>query len=177
MGVFMKKLVRAFVQIATLKLGPEDLPASGFLLGLVTAAYLLTGAASVAFYTSSAGEAALQLAVDLCLTFGFFTLLLVLYRKAHRLLQTLTALLGTGVLLSLLALPLTAWLQALDMSAAEGAPIPAVGIYLIVLWSIAVTGHILHRALEIPYVGGLVIGVVYFVFNLATFAKLFPAEA
>jgi hypothetical protein len=173
----MNKLVRAFVQIATLKLGPEDLPASGFLLGMVTAAYLLTGVASVSFYTDSAGEAARQLAVDLALTFGFFTLLLVLYRKGHRLLQTLTALLGTGALLSLIALPLTAWLQTLDMSATETAAIPAVGIYLIVLWSIAVTGHILRRALDIPYVGGLLIGVAYFVLNLATFARLFPAES
>jgi hypothetical protein len=65
----------------------------------------------------------------------------------------------------------------MDPGAGESATIAAVGIYLVVLWSIAVTGHILHRALEIPYVGGLVIGVAYFVLNLATFATLFPAEA
>jgi len=158
-------------------MGPEDLPASRFLLGLVTIAYLLTGAASVSFYTDSAAAAAQQLAVDLGLTYGFFTLLLLLYRKGPRALQTLTAILGTGALLSLIALPLTAWLQTVDINASEGAAAPAIGIYLVVLWSIAVTGHILHRALDIPYVGGLIIGVVYFVFNLATFATLFPAEA
>ena len=173
----MKKLVSAFIDIATLRLGPEDLPASRFLLGLVTVAYLLTGATSVAFYTDSARAAVEQLTVDLGLTYGFFTLLLVMYRKKPRLLQTLTAVLGTGTLLSLVALPLTAWLQTVDPGAGDGATIAAVGIYLVVLWSIAVTGHILHRALEIPYVGGLVIGVAYFVLNLATFATLFPAEA
>ncbi len=173
----MKKLVGAFLQIATLKMGPEDLPASRFLLGLVTAAYLLTGAASVSFYADSATAAVQQLAVDLGLTYGFFTLLLMLYRKGPRVLQTLTAILGTGALLSLIALPLTAWLQTLDSNASEAAAAPAIGIYLVVLWSIAVTGHILHRALDIPYVGGLIIGVVFFVFNLATFATLFPAEA
>lgn len=173
----MSKLVGIFFDIATLKIGPEDLPASRFLLGLATIAYLATGALSVALYADGFGEALQQLSVDLGLTVAFFALVLVLYGKRRRLLQTMTALLGAGALLSALALPLAAWLHWLESTGRPGATLPAAGIYLVVLWSIVVTGHIVHRALEIPFVGGLVIGLVYFVVNLATFATLFPAEA
>ncbi len=172
----MIELFRAFLRIATLKMGPEDLPASRFLLGLVTAGYLLSGAASVALYTADAGEALLQLSVDLGLTIAFFGAVVVLYGKRPRLLQTMTALLGTGALLSLAALPFTAWMRMLEMTGRPGVGVPALGIYFVVLWSISVTGHIVHRALGIPFVGGLIIGVTYFVLNLATFASLFPSE-
>ena len=172
----MTELFRAFLRIATLKMGPEDLPASRFLLGLVTVVYLVSGAASVALYTTGVGETLLQLAVDLGLTVAFFGGIVVLYGKRLRLLQTMTALLGTGALLSLVALPFTAWLRLLETSGQQGAGIPAIGIYFVVLWSISVTGHIVHRALGIPFVGGLIIGVAYFVLNLATFASLFPSE-
>jgi hypothetical protein len=173
----MSELFRAFLKIATLRMGPEDLPASRFLLGLVTAVYLVSGAASVALYTTDAGEAILQLAVDLGLTVSFFGGVVVLYGKRPRLVQTMTALLGTGALLSLAALPFTAWMRLLEITGQPGAGVPALGIYFVVLWSISVTGHIVHRALGIPFLGGLIIGVAYFVLNLAAFASLFPAEA
>jgi len=173
----MIELFRAFTRIATLKMGPEDLPASPFLLGLVTILYLVPGAASLALYATDAGEALLQLVVDLGLTVVFFGAVLVIYGRRTRLLQTMTALLGTGALLSLAALPFTAWMRLLEMTGRSGVAAPAIGIYFVVLWSITVTGHIVHRALGIPFIGGLIIGVVYFLLNLATFASLFPAEA
>lgn len=173
----MGQIIQAFVSIATLRMGPEDLPASRFLLGLTLAAYLLTGGLSVSMYADSMADGVVQLVVDLAVLFGFFSLLLTLYRRQGRLLQTVIAVLGTGAFLSMLALPLSAWLRWEEAAGGAAAGYPAIGIYLIVLWSISVTGHIVHRALEIPYAGGLVLGVTYFVANLATFAYLFPAEA
>jgi hypothetical protein len=172
----MLQLVRAFFDIAMLRLGPEDLPASRFLLGFAAVAYLVTGEISVSFYARDIGDAFLQLAADIGLLVVFVTGLLVLYGKAARLGQTMTALLGTGALLALIALPLSIWLRWDDANGI-GSSLPVVGLYLVVLWSIAVTGHILHRALEIPFVGGLVLGAAYFILNVATFAYLFPAEA
>lgn len=172
----MIELFRAFMRIATLKMGPEDLPASPFLLGLATVFYLAPGAASLALYDIDTGEALLQLVVDLGLTVVFFGAVVVLYGKRPRLLQTMTALLGTGALLSFAALPFTAWMRLLEITDRSGIGAPAIGIYFVVLWSITVTGHIVHRALGIPFVGGLIIAVVYFLLNLATFASLFPSE-
>ncbi len=172
----MTQIIHAFIAIATLRMGPEDLPASRFLLGLTLIVYLLIGGLSVSLYADSVTDGVRQLVVDIVVLFLFFFVLLSLYRRQARLLQTVIAALGTGAFLSMLALPLSAWLRWEEAAGGAAAGLPAVGIYLIVLWSISVTGHIIHRALEIPYVGGLVLGVFYFVANLATFAYLFPAD-
>ena len=46
---------------------------------------------------------------------------------------------------------------------------------LLAVWSIIITGHILSRALDIPFIGGIVLGVAFFVLNYAAYARLFPA--
>lgn len=170
----MAELIRAFFDITLRRRGPEDLPASGFLLGLVLGCYALVSGLGVAVYARSVADFSAQLALDLALFFGFFVLLLALYRRTGRLLQTLTALLGTGAMLSAIALPLLLWLRTEDPET-PGAGVPALGMYLLVLWSLMVTGHILHRALEIPFVGGMVLALGYFTLNIAAFGYLFPA--
>jgi len=172
----MKEIVQAFLDIALLRRGPEDLPASGFLLCLTGVAYLLTGALTVASYSRSTGDLVGQLTLDLGLMLAFFVVLLVINRKVARIEQTLTAVLGTGVVLAVVSLPLTIWLDA-QGAQSEAAIFPAVGIYLLVLWSIGINGHILRRALEIPYVGGVVLAAGYFILNVAIFARVFPAAA
>ena len=81
--------------------------------------------------------------------------------------------LGTGALLYVIRLPLDVWLGALP----EGAPatVPAIFMLLLAIWSIIITGHILNRALEIPFIGGIVLGVAFFVMNVAAYATFFPA--
>lgn len=172
----MKEIVQAFLDIAMLRRGPADLPASRFLLTLAGVAYLLTGALTVASYSRSAGDFLGQLGLDLALTLGFFTAVLALNRKTGRIEQTLTAVLGTGAVLAVVSLPLTIWL---DTQGAESAAaiFPAVGIYLLVLWSIGINGHILRCALEIPYAGGVVLAAAFFILNVAIFARLFPTPA
>lgn len=169
----MREIVQAFLDIAMLRRGPEDLPASGFLLGLAGAAYLLTGALTVAAYSRSSGDFVGQLVLDLGLMLAFFVVLLAINRKATRIEQTLTAVMGTGALLALVSLPLTIWLDA-HGAESPTAIFPAIGIYLLVLWSIGINGHILRRALDIPYVGGVVLSAGYFIINVAVFAQLFP---
>jgi hypothetical protein len=169
----MNALARAIFDIAMLRLGPEDLPASRFLLRVSLTAYVVLGAIGTAFYVSGPVELLAQTALDLILVFGFFGLLLSLNRKSARLQQTMTAVLGTGSLLYLVRLPLDLWLDALP----EGAPatVPALLMLLLAVWSIIITGHILNRALEIPFLGGIVLGVAFFVINIAAYAALFPA--
>jgi hypothetical protein len=172
----MKEIVQAFLDIAMLRRGPEDLPASGFLLALTGVAYLASGALTVATYARSAGDFVAQLALDLVLMLVFFAALLAINRKAARIEQTLTAVLGTGAIVAILSLPLTLWLGT-QGAASPTAIFPAVGIYVLVLWSIGINGHILRRALEIPYTGGVVLAAGYFILNVAIFARVFPAIA
>lgn len=171
----MKDIIRAMLEIATLRRGPEDLPASSFFLGLMTILYLATGVISIALYSANSSELLAQLALDFGLLLAFFGLLLSLFRRAARLRQTLAAVMGASALLACFALPLSLMLR--NSGPGESAAlIPALGIYLIVLWSISINGHILQRALEIPYVGGVVLSAGYFILNYVAFAQLFPAE-
>jgi hypothetical protein len=168
----MNALARAIFDIAMLRLGPEDLPASRFLLRVTLFAYVVFGAIGSAFYVGGPAELLGQTGLDLVLVFGFFGLLLLLNRKSARLQQTMTAVLGTGSLLYLVRLPLDLWLNALPDDAP--ATVPALLMLLLAVWSIIITGHILNRALEIPFLGGIVLGVAFFVINVATYAALFP---
>jgi len=171
----VKEIVVALLEIATLRRGPEDLPASRFFLGLMFAFYMVTGAVSIALYSENPADLLAQLVVDLGLLLGFFGLLLSLFRRASRLTQTLAAVMGASALLACFALPLSLLLRS-SAPGDPGALIPALGIYLIVLWSISINGNILQRALEIPYVGGVLLAAAYFVVNYMAFAQLFPAE-
>lgn len=162
------------MEIALHRRGPEDLPASVFLFQLVLFAYVLIGTLSAAIYWRGAGQIALQVGLDLVLFFGFFWTVLGVYRKPERRLQTFIALLGTGGLLSALAIPLHLWRQAAGADQST-AMLPALGLFLLLLWSLAVTGHILHHALEIPYLGSVLLAMGYFALNVVLFALLFPA--
>ena len=171
----MSEILRAFFDIALRRRGPEDLPASVFLLSISLVGYVVVSAATVAFYADTMSDLAAQLGLDLVLMFGFFGLLLGVHRKLPRFTQTMTALLGTGMLLAAIAMQLVAWIYS-DASGASST-IPAVLMYLIVLWSLSITAHILQRALEIPFLGGVLLAVAYFLLNVAAFARFFPAEA
>ena len=169
----MITLVRAMIEIALHRRGPEDLPASAFLFQLVLLAYIVVGVLSSAFYSSDPLDLARQAALDLGLFFAFFWSVLGIYRKPERRLQTFTALLGTGSLLTAFAIPLYFW-RHVTGGEQSTALLPALGIFALLLWSLSVTGHILHHALEIPYLGGVILAMGYFTLNVALFAMLLP---
>ncbi|CAN5275426.1 hypothetical protein BH24PSE2_BH24PSE2_05810 [soil metagenome] len=167
----MMPLVQAMIDIAMHRRGPQDLPASGFLLGLMLVAYVTIGIVSAGIYRPGVITVFEQVSLDLLLFIAFFWI--ILYRWPARRLQTFTALLGTGAFLSTLALPLHFWRQIAGGD--EGAALlPALGLFALLLWSLAVIGHILHHALELPYVAGVLVAMGYFALNVALFALMFP---
>ena len=101
----MLQLIRTWFDICLLRTGPQDLPASGFLLGLSLACYVL-----VSFLVASPSSGfivAVQLAaLDVGMLIVFVTSLLYLQSKTGRIGQTLSAMAGSGSLMGLFALPL-----------------------------------------------------------------------
>lgn len=171
----MQQLARAIFDIAILRRGPEDLPPSAFLLRLALVAYVALSAVGAGFYSDGPGELVGLIGLDLLLVYAFFGLLLVLNNKLARFGQTMTAVLGTGALLYLLRLPLDLWLGILPEGGS--ATLPALLMLVLTVWSAVITGHILNRALEIPFIGGIVLGVAFVVLNILAYAKLFPAAS
>jgi hypothetical protein len=151
-------IVRSFWQIALNQRGPDTLPNSRFLLGVVIAVRILTEAGwfLVLYHATSAW---LMLQVYFLWYAGvlaFFQLTLKWTRKSDRLQQTLTAFLGAECLIDLFAWPIF----FLDPSSGLSTL-----LYLInVFWTIHLLGFLIHRALDIQRIEGVIYAILLFVF-------------
>jgi hypothetical protein len=170
----VSSLVFAFVDIALHRRGPDQLPASTFLLTLVLAGYLFIVFFALALQSSAAAAAAL-LVFETAIYLLFVWAVLKAFKRERRFLQTATAMLGVDTLFNALGLPLLAWENALTGAGAETTA-PLVLSLLLFVWSIDVSGFILSRALERPYVlgVGIVLGYVMLSYSIRT-AFLPPA--
>jgi hypothetical protein len=173
----MNQLVRLFIDIVFHRRGPADVPAGDGVLGKTLAAYVFIGAMALTPSTHAVGELVGQLAVDVAIVFVLFGGLLLVTGRGHRLGQTLTALFGTGAVLSALSVPCI-WVaaQAVDGSSEPGSIVVLSSMMLLVLLlvSILVTAHIVRSAMDWPYAGGALIAIVHLLVSLEIFRVLFP---
>jgi hypothetical protein len=176
----MNAFIRLFIDIALHRKGPQDVPAAGALVGLALLAYLLTG--SLVLWTSTPEPRVViaQLATDLVILLLVCGGLLAARGRLSRAPQTLAALFGTGALLSAAALPFV-WTmtRVLDESGAVpgmevAALLSTIMLFLLLLASLLVTGHILRHALDWSYAAGVLTAVVYFAASVMVFRRLFP---
>ncbi|HEY8520937.1 MAG TPA: hypothetical protein VIN61_12715 [Gammaproteobacteria bacterium] len=168
----MWTLVLAFVDIALHRRGPQHLPASGFLFGLVVAVHILIGIVSLQLVVPLSRALVVVLG-DTALMLGFLALLLKAFGRDARFLQTATAICGTEALFNALSVPLV----ATRPEDAAGAPAEGAGALLLLglfCWSVDVSGYVVSRAIERPYVVGLSIMVAYLLLTLRLEAALFP---
>lgn len=97
----MLKLLQTFIDIALWRKGPQDLPASHFLATLVLLVYIAISFVQVHLFDMQLRTAVLVIAVDVAMLTGWLWLVLVFFGRRQRFVQTVTALLGVGTLLSL----------------------------------------------------------------------------
>jgi hypothetical protein len=156
----MWALAKLFVQIALLRRGPQDLPASKPLLALTLFAYVAInlllnillpqdGAASAAPKVSETEAASwpAQLLLDTAFTLLWYVVLLRAVRRPERTLQTTTAVFGFQIVLAPL-LFVSSWLWPRFMHDATWAvPVAALGLVPVV-WLIAANSHIVKAALD-----------------------------
>jgi len=157
----MIELARVFLDICLRRRGPEDLPASAFLRNVVLGLFVLTQLPVTLLAYDSPGQALLTVVADLVTLLLALWALLYFTGHAGRFTQTMTAVLGAGTLLTVLALPFN---LASRSAATTGDPpgLASIVVLGIVLWSVVVDGHILSRALSRPFAIGFVIAAAYF---------------
>ena len=165
--------VRTLFNIALRRLGPEDLPASSFLLGLTLVGYLVAQVPITWITYGPTNAVATTIAVSAAMLIGFLWVLLRLTGYPNRFRQALTALLGTSALLSLLLIPFSLWSQAMLDSERDNT-LPGIGILGIIIWSLVIDGHILSRALSRPFVIGLLVAIAYFLLHSTILFELLP---
>jgi hypothetical protein len=172
----MLALIKAFLNIALRRLGPEHLPDSGLLLALSAAAYgVMQVILGLPYFAGFTVPLLRSVGLDLLLLGGCLWGLLRFTGYPDRYRRTLTALLGTGALLSVVIWPFT--LIGIGDPGSGAETLATAGIVGVVLWSLAVNAHILARALSVPFIMGLVAAVAYFLLNYMVVVQLSPASA
>ena len=171
----MRAILNPFIQICLLRQGPQDLPTSGILLAIALTAHTVM---SIVWsnISQAAINAVLSGLLDTLMLVGLSTALLYAQRRKARVVQTLTALAGTGTIITFLALPVSGWLQNVDQSAGKGG-LAMIVLFLLMVWSLVVVAHIFRHALSIPFFFGLMLALVFYGISISAFHALFSGVA
>ncbi len=162
----MPTLFRTFYDIILLRKGPEDLPSSAVLLAFAGLLWCLTFAlAYLAFDWLNSTRLVIAAAASL-LAIGAYQFLLMITGRSARTLQTQTALIGCGSVISLVYIALLVLSGRFDQQVAVTLEVVA---QLVSLWSVPVKGHIIGRAIDVHwYVGIGIAGSVFILQYLFT---------
>ncbi len=172
MNQLSRTLFGHFFRICRLQDGPQDLPAAPLLRNLALSLYLLLSLATSAL-NMPLGQALLAAAIDIGLLVLLTSLLLMLRGFSARITQTLTALAGASVILSLFSLPMLIWLHA-AREAQGDATIPSLIMLALVIWNLLIIAHIFRHALSTLFAAGLLLAIGYFWLQLVILSALLP---
>jgi len=160
------------MDICLLRRGPQDLPASAFLLYLALVAHTVSGFL-LSVGNHPPGAAVMAGVTDTALLALLTLSLLYMNGQGARVPQTLSALAGSGTLIDVLALAPTYWLAGAQAGNDDRA-VPVVLLLLLVVWSLVVMGHVLRHALSTRLFVGVVVAVVYYGIAVSVQDALFP---
>jgi len=158
-----KVLFLAFFDICRLIKRPQDIPESKNLLTLCLVVY---GVLSILLATLSqpADAAVLSGVLEVILIMIFSLALLQIRGKSPRWTQTVTALAGTGIIISLIALPLYVIIGvggSDEISSSTGQAFGLLLLAILACWNIMVMAHILRHALDVNFVLAIVFAITY----------------
>jgi len=167
------QLIKVFWDICVLKAAPQDLPASAFLLGLTLSAYFATGVL-VASFQWSVTQAVFAALLDTVLLTVLSSLLLWARQLSARIHQTLTALVGSGAVMALIAVPLVMWQKLVNVTDNGIPTLPSWLLLIWMVWNVVVVGHILRHALSTLFALGIGLAAVYAYISFQLMRILFP---
>ena len=159
----MPQFLKVFVDIVLWRRGPQHLPASPLLLGLCGLVYAVVSVVQLALVDEPAAAWFVFVVLDPLLLTGSVWLLLRLFGRPQRFLQTATAVLGTGALLGVaLFLPVQGLLGSFGLGP-ESTAAGLTALALVVVFAL-VTGRILWLATDSNLFTGIALSLTYFLF-------------
>ena len=171
----MYALIEPFVQIALLRRKPQDLPVSRLLLQVTLIAHAFMG--MLMFAPQLALPQALLAGITNTLLMGVLTAsLLFATGMSKRITQSLTAMAGSDVVVSLVALPVTLMLQG-EVNADSTQQIASLLAIILVVWNLFVIGHVLRHAISSTLPVGIALSLVFIVLSFKLTHSLFPSLA
>jgi hypothetical protein len=168
----MRELIRLFTEIALLRRGPQDLPASPLLLVLTLLAYLCVNFVLWSALPAARGWSA-PLLVATLFTLLWYIALLRIVGRPERTLQTTTAVFGLQTVLSP-PLVVSEWLmRRVPEGSGWQLPVACAGLGLVV-WLIAANSHVVKAALEWSGTTSVVLVILQVFFGELLLLALFP---
>jgi hypothetical protein len=143
----MTELLRLFTQIALMRKGPQDLPASPVLLALTIAGYFGVHVVVGTVLPPIQGPWINHLLLDIVFTFFWYALLLYVVKKPERFLQTSTAVYGYQCVLSPLLVAAFGLQRRFDQESIWQFPLSLISLALFI-WIVAANSHIVKAALD-----------------------------
>jgi hypothetical protein len=169
----MLRLVKAFLDLALWRITPARLPASWFLLAMVSVAVALLEVLGALLPPAQTGEILTRVVLSVMLPLAFSWAVLALTRHPQRLLQTATALLGVGVLAQLVLYPLDSILEVIGTDHPAAIPLGLLS-FVGLVWYLLACAHIWRSALESGLIVGIAISVGYLILSVALAKLLLP---
>lgn len=151
-------MIETFWNICRFRLGPQELPASNSLFVATLLLYVLISTI-ISGFELAPEWALLSAVVEVALLLGMLRMMLWVRDLWPRFQQTAMAMLGTGVLFGLIAVPLMWW--QLQYEEPVQAFAPSLLIFGLFIWNVAVIGHILRHALNTPVYVGVALSLLY----------------
>ncbi len=173
MNQLLSGLFGHFFRICRLQSGPQDLPAAPLLRNVSLLLYLLLSLVTSGL-NMPMNQALVAATIDLALLIALTTVILMLRGLGTRITQTLTALAGCSVILSLFSIPMLIWLHAARDSNGD-AGIPSLMMLALVIWNLLIIAHIFRHALSTLFAAGLLLAIGYFWLQLVILNALLPA--
>jgi hypothetical protein len=171
----MWQLAAAFAEVALRRRGPETIPDSSFLvLGLLAADMLVT----VLYLALPDGLSAMDFALltaDIALFFPFVYAVLAFFKLERRYRQTVSAILGADICITLAYLPFEVAGLVLRVNI-ESPPFSWLwaGFFF---WSAFITASVLARSLSQPLIVGLMFELLFILTSLSIRDFLTPAAS
>lgn len=171
----MLALLRTLFDIVRLRKGPDAIPYSWFACLVTLLLWLFVSLSTTMATPGMDDQDFLYATFTGVVGLAAYATIVVTSGHTPRLLQTVTAIIGSGALIGFMFLvastllpPLFALLPFPGQSAVN------VVVTLILLWSIPVEGHIIARAIDRHWYLGIAVAMAVFVFQLYLYSALNP---
>ncbi len=173
-----KVLFSAFFDICRLIKRPQDIPESKNLLTLWVVVYGFLWIL-LASLSQPIDKGILAGVVEVALIMLFSLALLQTCGKSSRWTQTVTALVGTGIIISIIAFPIYILIGVGELSDHESSIGQSIGLLLLAAlacWNIAIMAHILRHALETNFTLALFLAITYIWIIFSFTSAIMPME-
>lgn len=175
----MGQLLSLLWDICRLRRGPQDLPHSPQLL-LIVCAFILGLQLVAAQLLGMDRDTIAPGVLSLVFKFGVLYALLSLRGLSARFVQAALALICCALFFSVISLPITLMFgtppQSPDQMTSQQLMLGMLAL-TIVIWKIVVDGHILRHSLNVPFIVGFVIAVLWLIAEAALAAAAGGAAA